>query len=290
MVTGRNIAATPTLFMIADSPEVLLISTASRRPSPLPARRSTWLPRALATPVRASPSERMNTAQMVTTAGLAKPAMPSSGLTRPRTTSATSTSRPTRSARRISVTKSTMAMPRIAKVTAMSRLTARSPPRPAGRRPPGPRPEAASPGGSPARRSQIVDAPKEHNLSGALQRPRRGRHHESPCDPLNRMGGTRGVRAPSPTFHGRGRGRSRGPAIAMHHDVMGYRFLLEGARQTTGRSSSGRRRCRRCGGRGCASGWRSGSRSAGPHPAPRTRSGTRVRGSAPGGGRRGRRR
>jgi hypothetical protein len=42
-VIGRNIAATPMLFMKAESRAVMVIRTEINRPSPPPAKRRTWL-------------------------------------------------------------------------------------------------------------------------------------------------------------------------------------------------------------------------------------------------------
>ena len=121
MVTGRNMAATPILFIKAERMAALVISTLNKRFSVWPATRMTWLPKKEATPVRARPEEIINIAQIATTAGLEKPVKASAGVTRPKTTSNTSTIKATRSGRRISLMKKMMAISKMPKVRAISR-------------------------------------------------------------------------------------------------------------------------------------------------------------------------
>lgn len=136
ITTGNSSAATPTLFMKADITPAVSIITAISRSSPVPARRKTWRPIRLATPVRDRAPLRMKTAQTVITAGLLKPDIASAGVTRPIRARAASTSRATTSTLSHSVTKSTtvsamMAMTRaIWNVIAIPRFRRCSPPAP----------------------------------------------------------------------------------------------------------------------------------------------------------------
>ena len=93
ITTGSIKAATATLFMMADiTPPVNMMTTIILL-SLLPASLNTKPPIALATPVRVKPPLRINTAQIVTTAGLLKPAKASPGVIRPVRVTAPSESR-----------------------------------------------------------------------------------------------------------------------------------------------------------------------------------------------------
>ena len=112
--TGSMSAATPMLFMNAEStaPVTMMtkISVTSRRPP----RRMTWRPMMSAIPVRVRPSLRMNMAQTVMTALLLKPANAWSAVTRPVIASVPRTSSATRSMRMTSLINRTSETARMA--------------------------------------------------------------------------------------------------------------------------------------------------------------------------------
>ena len=91
--TGSISAATPMLFMKADSTAPVIMMTKIIVISRRPPRRMTWRPMMSAIPVRVRPSLRMNIAQTVITALLLKPANASLESTRPVTASAPRTSK-----------------------------------------------------------------------------------------------------------------------------------------------------------------------------------------------------
>ena len=127
MTTGSISAATPILFINADSTPPVSMMTTVTVPWPVPAKRSTVRPMTLAMPVRVSPSLRMNMAQTAITAPLENPATASWGVTRPVTDSAPRTMSAVTSMRTFSVTNSTSAPPRMIRTRAMSNVTMRSP-------------------------------------------------------------------------------------------------------------------------------------------------------------------
>ena len=120
MTTGSISAATPILFMKADSTAAVSMMTMIRAISRPPASFITWLPMISAIPVRVRPSLSMNIAQTVMTALLLKPAKASLALTRPDTASAQSTSKATRSIRMTSLTKRISDMARMPRTSAIS--------------------------------------------------------------------------------------------------------------------------------------------------------------------------
>ncbi len=102
ITTGNMKAATPILFMKADSTPELNMMTTIILTSVFPANFSTCFPTIPATPVSVNPSLRMNMAQTVITAALLNPEIASVGVTRPVKARATNTSRATMSMRTIS--------------------------------------------------------------------------------------------------------------------------------------------------------------------------------------------
>ena len=81
MTTGNISAATPMLFMKAESTPAVSMTTTIMRPSCLPASPNTVRPMTLAIPVRVRPSLKMNIAQTAMTAAFENPATASSGVT-----------------------------------------------------------------------------------------------------------------------------------------------------------------------------------------------------------------
>ena len=127
MVIGSINAATPMLFMNAESTPAVTMIVRTMRASPCPAKRMTWRPITPATPVDVRPALRMNMAQTVMTAGLLNPDSASVVLTRPVTAIAPSTSSATRSMRSFPVTNSTMETARIPSTMAISSVTCCTP-------------------------------------------------------------------------------------------------------------------------------------------------------------------
>ena len=118
--TGSIRAATPILFMNADSTAPVIMMTTIIATSRRPAMRMTWRPMMSAMPVRVSPSLRMNIAQTVITALLEKPANAWLESTRPVTARAPSTSNATRSIRMISLMNRISEIARIPSTSAIS--------------------------------------------------------------------------------------------------------------------------------------------------------------------------
>ncbi len=118
--TGNISAATPMLFMKADSTAPVTMMTKIIAISRLPATRMTCLPMISAMPVRVRPSLRMNIAQTVITALLLKPANVPSASTRPVIASVQSTRSATRSMRMTSLTKRTSDTPRMTRTMKIS--------------------------------------------------------------------------------------------------------------------------------------------------------------------------
>jgi hypothetical protein len=126
ITTGRRSAATPTLFMKADSAPAVSMIIAVSLTSPPAASRRTWRPRRLAIPLRARPALKMKTNMTVITAGLLKPERACFGVTRPVSASVTSISRATTSTRSFSVTKRMTATARTERTVRISGVTPRS--------------------------------------------------------------------------------------------------------------------------------------------------------------------
>ena len=134
MTTGNISAATPMLFMNAESTPAVSMTTTIMRPSRLPASPSTVRPMTLAMPVRVRPSLRMNIAQTAMTAAFENPATASSGVTNWVRTSAPNTMSAIRSIRILSLTNSTSEITRMVRTSPISNVKVYSP---AGSRPPG---------------------------------------------------------------------------------------------------------------------------------------------------------
>ena len=122
MTTGNIRAATPMLFINADSTAAVIMMTMIIAISRRPARRMTCRPIISAMPVRVSPSLRINIAHTVMTALLLKPANASLLETRPDTANAHRTSSATRSMRITSLTKRINEMARMPRTSAISNV------------------------------------------------------------------------------------------------------------------------------------------------------------------------
>ena len=109
-------------FMKPDKAPAISMIIKISRASPLPARRRMRCPIDPATPVRAKPALRINTAQTVTTAALLKPDSASTGVRIPVRAKLTITSRATRSIRTRSVIKRMTASAVMAKTVAISKV------------------------------------------------------------------------------------------------------------------------------------------------------------------------
>ena len=120
--TGNISAATPMLFMNAESTPAVIMITMIIAISRRPASRITWRPIMSAIPVRVSPSLRMNIAQTVITALLLNPANASVDDTSPVTASEQRTSSATRSMRITSLIKRISAMARMPRTSAISNV------------------------------------------------------------------------------------------------------------------------------------------------------------------------
>ena len=113
--TGNISAATPMLFMKAESTPAVSMIMKITRSSPLPATLRTVRPMIFAIPVLVSPSLRMNIAHTAITAALLKPETACSGVTSPKSTSKPRTIRATTSMRNFSL------MNRMSEITNMVR-------------------------------------------------------------------------------------------------------------------------------------------------------------------------
>ena len=120
--TGNMSAATPMLFMNAESTPAVIMMTMIIATSRRPASRMTWRPIISAIPVRVRPSLRMNMAQTVMTALLLNPANAPAVDTSPVTASEQSTSRATRSMRMTSLIKRISEMARMPRTRAISNV------------------------------------------------------------------------------------------------------------------------------------------------------------------------
>ncbi len=125
MTTGNISAATPILFMNAESTPVVTMITRIICGSLFPATRSTCLPIMSATPVALRPALRINIDQTVTTAGLLKPARAPSRVTSLVTPSALRTRSATTSMRSFSVINRTSAIARMMRTAAISTVIER---------------------------------------------------------------------------------------------------------------------------------------------------------------------
>ena len=120
MTTGSIRAATATLFMKADNTPLMVMINGTRIKRLRPATLSNRRPKMLAMPVRVKPPLRINTAQMVITAGLLKPESASSGDTMPVTASDPRTSRAKTSSGIHSVMRNTITAARMMKTMMIS--------------------------------------------------------------------------------------------------------------------------------------------------------------------------